>query len=99
MIPKRLCRDDGSGTHTELRPNHADTDFNMGYLLRIDEVIDRRVDEELVRAKTKFGRYNLDLIALETARADVGRNRRLLRDLCFLNLTGRRRIYVSGILR
>jgi len=66
----------------------------MGYLLRLDEVFDRRVEEELARAKTKFGRDNLYLIALETG-SDALKSRRLLRELCFLNLTGRRRMNLA----
>jgi len=64
----------------------------MGFLLRLDEVFDRRIEEELAKAKTKFGPFNLDLIALETRCGGAQERRRLLRELCFLNLTGRRRM-------
>jgi hypothetical protein len=68
----------------------------MCNLLRVDEVIDRRVDEEFARAKAKFGRYNLNLIALETGRSGAKEGRRLLRELRFFNVTGRRRIDVAA---
>jgi hypothetical protein len=61
----------------------------MGDVLRIDQVIGRRIDEEIVKARAKFGRYDFDLQTLEGSRGSTD-NRGLLRALCQLNGVGAR---------
>jgi hypothetical protein len=61
----------------------------MGNVLHIDQVITRRVDAELARARAIFGCFNMDLLTLESGRGDWMDDRELLRALCYLNRTGR----------
>lgn len=51
-------------------------------------VIDRQIDEELAKAKAKYGPRHLDLIVLGGSRGDTISDADLLRRLRALNRTG-----------
>jgi hypothetical protein len=62
----------------------------MGELLRIDQVINRRIDAELAKAKAMYGPRHFHLVMLEGRRGDTIEDLDLLRALRYLNLTGAR---------
>ena len=52
--------------------------------------INRRIDEELAKAKAKYGPRHFDIIVLENSRGDMISDRNLLDALRHLNKTGSR---------
>jgi hypothetical protein len=65
------------------------TSSAMAEILHIN-AINRRIDEELAKAKAKYGSRHFDIIVLESSRGDTISDRNLLGALSQLNQTGSR---------